>query len=134
MIVFRSRLVRESLGSAVNACSSERIRPTARTTELKLGAFLDPTAPMGHWLPHAFRADGSFVFSLEEAVSYLTTLLYQGIPTPQEPQNDGTMPKTERNAEIRARYAEGDVSVADLAAEYGLSPQRIHQIIHGRRK
>lgn len=89
---------------------------------------------MGHTLPHALSASGSFAFSLKNAIARVLGLLYKGIPTAQELQTDGTKPKTQRNAEIRARYAAGGVSVANLAEDYGLSPQRIHQIIHGRRK
>lgn len=37
---------------------------------------------MGHRLPHAFRADGSFVFTLEEAVFVLVKRLNRGSPTP----------------------------------------------------
>lgn len=39
----------------------------------------------------------------------------------------------ERNIIIRARHAAG-VSQADLAREFGISYQRVHQIVHGRRK
>lgn len=41
--------------------------------------------PMGHRLPHAFRADGSFIFTSEEAVSALVNRLNFGSPTPQSP-------------------------------------------------
>ncbi|GGP14278.1 hypothetical protein LDL08_34780 [Nonomuraea glycinis] len=32
---------------------------------------------------------------------------------------------------IRRRYAEGEVSLADLAAEYSVGRSTIHRIIHG---
>jgi hypothetical protein len=39
----------------------------------------------------------------------------------------------ERNFTIRARYAAG-VSQAELARQFGISYQRVHQIVHGRRR
>src|SRR5712691_9057068 len=54
--------------------------------------------------------------------------LYDGIPLPEVFQPDQTQPKTLRNAEIRQRYAAGE-SMPALAAEYGISKQRVHQIL-----
>lgn len=88
---------------------------------------------MGHTLPHALSASGSFAFSLANAISHVIGLLYKSAPIPQEPQTDGTKPKKQRNAEIRARYAVG-VSVPDLAQEYDISKARVYQILRGRRK
>jgi len=90
-------------------------------------------SPMGHWLPHAFRADGSFIFTFEEAVSALVNRLYPGSSTPQSPQSQSTPKKVDRNAEIRAWYAAG-MSVPDLAREYGISKNRVYQILRGKRK
>ena len=88
---------------------------------------------MGHTLPHALSASGSFAFSLKTAVLRTLELLYQNIPLPVTPQTDGTKPKPKRNAEIRARYATGE-TVPELANAYGISEQRIHQILRGKRK
>jgi len=88
---------------------------------------------MGHRLPHAFRADGSFIFSFEEAVSALVNRLYPGSAAPSAPQSQSTPKKVDRNAEIRARYAAG-MSVPDLAREYGISKNRVYQILRGKRK
>ncbi|MCZ7554589.1 MAG: hypothetical protein M5U05_18760 [Anaerolineales bacterium] len=41
--------------------------------------------------------------------------------------------KRERNVEIRARYAAG-MSVPELARLFGISEQRVHQIVRGKRK
>ena len=90
-------------------------------------------SPMGHRLPHAFRADGSFIFTFEEAVSALVNRLYPGSPTPLSPQSQSTPKKVDRNAEIRARYAAG-MSVPDLAREYGISKNRVYQILRGKRR
>jgi hypothetical protein len=88
---------------------------------------------MGHWLPHAFRADGSFVFTLEEAVSCLVNRLYSGSPASPSSRSQSTSKKVVRNVEIRARYAQG-VSVPDLAREYGISKNRVYQVLRGKRK
>ena len=90
-------------------------------------------APMGHWLPHAFRADGSFIFTFEEAVSALVNRLYPGSPISSTPLSPNTPKKANRNAEIRALYAAG-MSVPDLAKEYGISKNRVYQILRGKRK
>jgi hypothetical protein len=88
---------------------------------------------MGHRLPHAFTANGSFVFTLEYAVSHLVNRLYGGLPLPTTPQSQATPKQVERNAEIRAKYKTG-TSVPDLAREYGISKKRIYQILRGKRK
>ncbi|MEL7591661.1 MAG: helix-turn-helix domain-containing protein [Anaerolineaceae bacterium] len=88
---------------------------------------------MGHWLPHAFRADGSFIFTFEEAVSALVNRLYPGSPPSPTSISPSTPKKVDRNAEIRARYAAG-MSVPDLARQYGISKNRVYQILRGKRK
>lgn len=79
---------------------------------------------MRHRLPHALTADGSFIFSLEGAISSLVARLYGGLPLPASPQSQATPKQVKRNAEIRARYAEG-TSVPDLAREYSISTKRV---------
>jgi hypothetical protein len=69
-------------------------------------------------------------FDMWLATFHILDMLYD-TPFPTEPQND--LPsKTERNAEIRARYEQGK-TVGELAAAFGISEQRVSQIIHGRR-
>jgi ribosome-binding protein aMBF1 (putative translation factor) len=51
------------------------------------------------------------------------------IPSPP----DQTLTTKERNIIIRARHAAG-VSQVELARQFGISHQRVHQIVHGRRK
>jgi Mor family transcriptional regulator len=59
--------------------------------------------------------------------------LYFGQPLSAFLISGETPKQTERNEEIRARYAAGE-SAADLAKEYRISVQRIHQILKGARK
>jgi hypothetical protein len=54
--------------------------------------------------------------------------LYAGIPLPEKPITLKHIAKADRNAEIRARYAAGEIP-EELAVEFGISHQRIHQII-----
>ena len=51
------------------------------------------------------------------------------VPSPRK----SALSPRERNIIIRARYAAGG-SQADLSREFGISYQRIHQIVHQRRK
>ena len=53
-------------------------------------------------------------------------------PFPTEPQNDLRPAQPERNEEIRLRRAEGGL-VRDLAQDFGISEQRVSQIVHGKR-
>ncbi|MER5423409.1 hypothetical protein [Streptosporangium roseum] len=41
------------------------------------------------------------------------------------------MPETARRS-IRRRYAQGEVSLADLATEYSVGRSTIHRIVHGQ--
>jgi hypothetical protein len=54
-------------------------------------------------------------------------------PYPAEPQTDHAPKKAERNAEIIARYEAGETGVS-LAQGFGISEQRVSQIIRGRRR
>jgi Mor family transcriptional regulator len=58
---------------------------------------------------------------------------YRGLELPQSPISDGTSTKCKRNAEIRARHKNGE-SIATLAEVFGISEQRIWQILNERRK
>jgi Mor family transcriptional regulator len=49
------------------------------------------------------------------------------------PVSKVTPPKHVRNAEIRARHRAGE-SLSALAEVFGISEQRVHQIVQGRRK
>ena len=70
---------------------------------------------------------------LQDAITYGMVLAYIGQPSPSMPVTDHTPARCKRNAEIRAQYAHGE-SLSRLAEAFGISPQRVHQIVHGRRK
>jgi Mor family transcriptional regulator len=69
----------------------------------------------------------------DQAARYLLCLLYLDSATFSTPRTDKTPPKLSRNAEIRARYEAGE-TIAELARAFGISIERIHQILHRRRK
>jgi len=62
----------------------------------------------------------------------LLKTFYFNQPTPTLPQNNKTPKQPTRNEEICLRHANSE-SVADLANEYGISVQRIHQIINSHK-
>jgi Mor family transcriptional regulator len=67
------------------------------------------------------------------AAAFAMAISYRGMLLPQSPVCDGTSPKCKRNAEIRARHQKGE-SIATLAEVFGISEQRIWQILNDRRK
>ena len=71
---------------------------------------------------------GPPLISVEEAVLHI---LKQLNSQPSPPDLNLTI--RERNIIIRARYAAG-VSQARLARQFGISYQRVHQIVHRKRK
>jgi Mor family transcriptional regulator len=67
------------------------------------------------------------------AVSFAMAISYRGLILPQSPVSNGTLPKCARNAEIRARHEKGE-SISTLAEAFGITEQRIWQILNERRK
>jgi Mor family transcriptional regulator len=67
------------------------------------------------------------------AVAFAMVIPYRGLELPQFPVYDSTSPKCKHNAEIRARHQKGE-SIATLAEGFGVTEQRIWQIVQGRRK
>ena len=67
------------------------------------------------------------------AVAFAISISYRGLHLPQSPVSDGTSPKCARNADIRARHKKGE-SIARLAEVFGITEQRIWQIVNDRRK
>ena len=71
-------------------------------------------------------------FDIWLATFHMMEMLYD-MPIPNQPQNDLVPARTERNEEMRARYAAGETG-ASLARAYGISEQRVNQIVRGRRR
>jgi len=67
-----------------------------------------------------------------EGIAYGMVLVYIAQPTPAGPLSDYTPAKCQRNEEIRARYAQGEPATV-LARQFGISYQRVHQIVRGQR-
>ena len=70
-------------------------------------------------------------FDIWLATFHIMEMLYD-TPFPTEPQNDLVPAQTERNEEIRARYEAGETGIS-IAQMFGISEQRVNQIIRGRR-
>ena len=60
-------------------------------------------------------------------------LMYIGQKAPDFPLTDHTPSKHERARRIRARYAQGE-TVVSLAEAFGISQQRVSQILRSKRK
>ncbi len=68
-----------------------------------------------------------------DGISYGMLLMYIGQKPPDFPVTDHTPSKHERNRRIRERYAKGE-TVVSLAEVFGISQQRVSQILRGKRK
>ncbi|MEO1644275.1 MAG: sigma factor-like helix-turn-helix DNA-binding protein [Chloroflexota bacterium] len=65
---------------------------------------------------------------LHEYCKYLVSLHYKHQEPAEQPVTDGTPAKTSRNRLIYERYRAGE-SLSELATVFGVSSQRIHQIV-----
>ena len=63
-----------------------------------------------------------------QAVHRVLARPYHGIPLPSALQPNKTQKQSERNLEIRQRHAAGE-TIRALAQAFGISKQRVHQII-----
>jgi Mor family transcriptional regulator len=77
------------------------------------------------WYP--VRVTG--LHNLEDAISIILARLYAGFLLPDSPITKKHVPKAERNADIIARYEAGE-GISELARAFGLSPQRVFQLVH----
>jgi hypothetical protein len=66
--------------------------------------------------------------SLNSAILHVLELLYWDIPLPETPLTGRHASLSERNQQNCERYADG-VTLEEIAQDFGLSHQRIHQII-----
>jgi predicted transcriptional regulator len=57
--------------------------------------------------------------------------LYAGVSLPDKPITKKHLSKAERNADIIALHQAGE-NLSEIAREYGISPQRAHQIVTGK--
>jgi hypothetical protein len=73
------------------------------------------------------------VHGIALAYKYLSSCLYEGLETALEPVSSSTPTKSARNEAIRQRYKAGE-TFGELAIAYGISEQRIHQIVNHRRR
>jgi hypothetical protein len=71
-------------------------------------------------------------FDIWLATFHIIEMLYD-TPFPESPQTDHTREKADRNAEIITRYEAGE-SGASIAQAFGISEQRVNQIIRGQRR
>jgi hypothetical protein len=83
-------------------------------------------------MPHRGLRDRAFQ-RLMDGIAYGMVLLNMSRTTPAYPLSNHTPKQWTRNKQIRARYANGE-KLSRLADVFGLSPQRISQIIRGRRR
>lgn len=67
--------------------------------------------------------------SLNGAANQMLQRLYWGIPLPQEPITEKHIPKEQRNDLICERHTTGE-TLESISTAFGLSVQRVHQIIH----
>ncbi len=84
-------------------------------------------APMPH---RGFEPAACFDIWL--ATFHIIEMLYDA-PYPTEPQNDLVPEKAERNVDIITRHEAGEPG-ANIAQAFGISEQRVNQIIRGRRR
>jgi Mor family transcriptional regulator len=66
-------------------------------------------------------------------MGYGMVLMYIGHKLSMVPLTDHTPSKHERNRQIRARCIKGE-TVVELAQAFGISQQRVSQILRGQRK
>jgi hypothetical protein len=84
-------------------------------------------------VPHRGRDATSVFEQLRYAARRLMLELYLGMLLPHKPVSHRTLANCERNEEIRRRHQRGE-SLSTLADVFGLSEQRIWQIVNSRRK
>ena len=72
-------------------------------------------------------------FNIELPTSIIVRLLNDKAHSSFQPPASNLTPKEDRNTDI-LRLREQGYTIAELAARFDISPQRIHQIIHGKRK
>jgi len=121
-LVLRMELYREEypdLAAEVEAALGEKESPLTDESQ-------------GNDMPHRGLRAGALQH-LVDAMGYGMVLMYIGQKLSMVPLTDHTPTKCQRNEEIRARHLQGE-SLSSLADVFGLSAQRVLQIVQGRRK
>jgi len=126
-IILRGALYEEDKRDDLGDDSDDDGSPSEGKKELA-----PPSQEVKQAVPHRGLEIPSFP-KLLFAMVFATAISYYGQVLPQTPISNSTPAKCARNAEIRARYKRGE-SRATLAEVFGITEQRIHQIIRGRRK
>jgi len=89
----------------------------------------DSNTLLGCWNPMPHRGLHTRGFHhVEDALDYGIQVVYWGCILPDTPVWDGTIEQTARNTRIRNAHAAG-ASLSELAQQYQISPQRVHQIL-----
>jgi hypothetical protein len=83
-------------------------------------------------IPHR-RVQPRGLQHLADAIHYGMLLLYIGQEIPRFPLINFTPSQHDRNHEIRAQYARGKTE-RELTETFGISHQRVAQILRGKRK
>ena len=87
----------------------------------------------GMWQPMPHRGlQGRSFPQVLFAMAFAISISYRGLILPQLPIS-GASAKYVRNAEIRARHEKGEL-IATLSELFGITEQRIWQILNDRRK
>lgn len=86
----------------------------------------------GNDMPHRGLRNTSVFEHLRYAARRMIVELYLGLLLPQQPISHITPAQCERNEEIRHRHGRGE-SWASLAEVFGISEQRVSQIVRGQR-
>ncbi|MCL4250315.1 MAG: hypothetical protein KJ065_19350 [Anaerolineae bacterium] len=107
-------------------------------TDDPIDAYVDAHSQIVHALGQGMIAGCgglwlSSVHDVDAAVMRFIHILYADRPETTFPINNKTPKESSRNAEIIAAYEAG-TSLGDLAAHYGITKQRVHQIVNRRRK
>lgn len=83
-------------------------------------------------MPHRGIQTTGLYPDLKKSTQLILAHMYR-VQVSSNPISNKSAKKAERNEQIRFQYKSG-LSMAQLAITHSISEQRIHQIIHGKRK
>lgn len=76
---------------------------------------------------------GTALLSLDAATTRTLFFFYRGFLIPTKPITTESRPKSERNDAIKRAYQDG-IPISTIAKNFGISVQRVHQILQDKRK